>query len=77
MNEESDPTVIRRNLSEELQPSSKEIAEKIISALVAPNIRKISSEEDLLALRQSAQIGKSLSASTDHCPASPHLLLSQ
>lgn len=60
MNDDSESTTIRKNLSEELQPSSKEITEKILNALVAPNIRKISSEEDLLALRHSAQIGKFL-----------------
>jgi hypothetical protein len=55
--EDSDDSIaIRRNLSEEVQASSKEITEKILNALVAPDIRKTASEENFPALRQSAQI---------------------
>lgn len=49
---------IRRNLSEEVQASSKEITETVINALVSPQIRRISSDDHLPVLRKSAQICK-------------------
>ena len=51
-------TSIRRNLSEEVQTSSKEMTEKVINALVSPQIRRIASDDQLPVLRKSAQICK-------------------
>mmetsp|Transcript_22526 Transcript_22526/g.23205 ORF Transcript_22526/g.23205 Transcript_22526/m.23205 type:complete len:383 (+) Transcript_22526:3-1151(+) len=56
---------IRRNLSEEVQASSKEITETVINALVSPQIRRISSDDHLPVLRKSAQILDSMRPTND------------